>query len=130
MVGVIRRRDIIAHPVVTIRSFGWRVFLKTLVAGRNRTFLSVLMETDVLGVRSDEVPEIVEQCIQLELRAARLYESLAETFAELEGAREFFLHLAREEDMLEIGRVEHAGREQDNFRVGDVLRRDFAQFLV
>jgi len=25
MVGVIRKRDILAHPLVTIRCFGWRV---------------------------------------------------------------------------------------------------------
>jgi len=35
MIGAIRKRDILAHPFVTIHSFGWQVFFRALAAGRN-----------------------------------------------------------------------------------------------
>ncbi len=41
MLGAIRKRDILAHPFVTVESFGWHVFFRVLVAGRNQTFLAL-----------------------------------------------------------------------------------------
>ena len=45
MIGAIRKRDILAHPFITIDCFGWSVFLRALTAGRNQTFLALLTET-------------------------------------------------------------------------------------
>ena len=44
MVGVIKTWNILAHPVVTIRCFGWRVFFKAAVSWQGGTFLSLLQE--------------------------------------------------------------------------------------
>jgi rubrerythrin len=114
MVGVIRRRDIIAHPVVTIRCFGWPVFLSALAAGRKRTFLSVLGETDPLRPKTIEVPGLLGDCVELELRAQRIYELLAERHHEKEPVRQFFATLAQQEsthaELLELCRT-IAGRE-------------------
>jgi hypothetical protein len=38
MVGVITRWDIVAHPVVTIRCFGWQVFFRAIVPWHNVSF--------------------------------------------------------------------------------------------
>ena len=60
MVGVITNWDILAHPVVTIRGFGWRVFFRAVFAGPETTFLSLLH-----GVHSSaaNVPPLLERCI-------------------------------------------------------------------
>lgn len=114
MVGVIRRRDIIAHPLVTIRCFGWPVFLNALRAGRNRTFLSVLGETDPLRPKTIEVPGLLGDCVELELRAQRIYESLADRHRNNEPVSQFFATLAGQEsthaELLELCRT-IAGRE-------------------
>jgi hypothetical protein len=97
MVGVIRKRDIVAHPVVTVRCFGWPVFLKALVAGRQQTFLSLLVESSALHPPQIEVPELIERCIGLELQASRIYERLAERYTKQDAVKEFFENLADQE---------------------------------
>jgi len=97
MLGVIRKRDVLAHPVVTIRCFGWRVFFKTLFAQRNQTFLSLLVQTDALSARRSEAPAIVGQCIQLEVRAQQLYEELGRRFSLTRPVRDLFATLAQQE---------------------------------
>ena len=114
MVGAIRKRDILAHPVVTIRCFGWPVFLKTVIAGRRQTFLTLLAETSAFGSPTVEVPELLDHCVDIELQAKRVYEALSKRFADREPVREFFENLAEQEqahsDMLELcGEI--AGRE-------------------
>ena len=114
MVGAIRKRDIVAHPFVTVHCFGWPVFLRTLIAGRNQTFLSLLAQTHVFQPPTVEVPELLGDCVQLEWRARRIYESLAQRFADQEPVRRFFETLAHQEhehyEMLELCR-KLAGRE-------------------
>ena len=106
MVGAIRKRDILAHPVVTIRCFGWPVFLKTVIAGRRQTFLTLLAETKAFGPLTGEVPNLLEKCVCLELQAKRIYEALAERFSDRASVREFFETLAAQErehsEMLEL----------------------------
>jgi len=97
MVGVIRKRDIIAHPIVTVRCFGWPVLLKTLLAGRQQTFLTLLCESGALAPPAFEVPEVIGDCVALELRAQRIYEQLAERFADRPSVREFFATLSEQE---------------------------------
>lgn len=113
MVGVISKRDILAHPVVTIRCFGWPVFFKALVAGRGQTFLSLLCEAGALRPATVEVPELLGHCIELELRAGRIYERLAQQFAGQDRVRRFFQTLAEQErshaELLELCR-QTAGR--------------------
>jgi rubrerythrin len=95
MVGVICKRDILVHPFVTIHCFGWPVFFRALVAGRNQTFLSLLTEPGLARPSTVQVPAVVERCIKLELRAKRIYEMLAQRFSD--PTKGFFQALARQE---------------------------------
>jgi len=109
MMGVIRKRDVLSHPLVTIQCFGWVVFLRTLVAGRSKTFLAILVDADILEAKRVRVPQLIERCIQLELRASRLYGALARRFEEREKARELFASLSLQEkehaELLEVCRA-------------------------
>ncbi len=98
MIGVIRRRNILAHPFVTIRCFGWWVFFRALIAGRSQTFLSLLADTKGLQPPTVKVPELVERCVKLELQAKRIYESLAGRFLDHTLIGDFFDTLARQEE--------------------------------
>ena len=98
MVGVICRRNILAHPFVTIRCFGWRVFFRALIAGHGRTFLSLLADTKGLRPPTVKVPELVERCVKLELQAKRIYEWLAGRFLDHKLVSDFFATLARQEE--------------------------------
>jgi rubrerythrin len=108
MLGVIRRRDIIAHPFVTIDRFGLGLFCQALVAGRHKTFLSLLAGTGVLQPPAVEIPELLGRCVDLETRARRIYQFLAERFSDWEPVRQFFETLARQEqqhaELLELCR--------------------------
>ena len=113
MVGVIRRRNVLAHPIVTIRCFGWQVFFRALIAGHSRTFLSLLAETKGFQPPTVKVPELVGRCVKLELQAERIYESLAGRFVDNERTSDFLSALARQEqshaELLRLCR-EAAGR--------------------
>ena len=97
MIGAICRQDILSHPVITVRCFGWEVFFRALLAGQHQTFLSLLTETPVFQASPEKVPELVERCIGLELRAARVYESLTLRFGQPDWVKGFFATLARQE---------------------------------
>jgi rubrerythrin len=97
MIGAICRQDILFHPVTTVRCFGWKVFFRALLAGQHQTFLSLLAETPALQPSPEKVPELVERCIALELRAARVYESLTRRFDQPDSVEHFFATLARQE---------------------------------
>jgi rubrerythrin len=97
MIGAIRRRDIIAHPLVTVRCYGWRVFVRALTAGRNQTFLSLLAETGYFRPSAITVPELVGRCVELEKKAKTIYESLAAKFLTRPAVNQFFESLARQE---------------------------------
>ena len=88
MVGTICKRDILAHPIATVRCFGWMVFFRALTAGPRQTFLSILIDLNALHSRA-----FVEQCVSLELRAMRIYELLAQRFHDKEPVRTFFKNL-------------------------------------
>jgi hypothetical protein len=97
MVGAIRKRDILAHPMLTVHCFGWRVFFRALTAGRNATFLSIVTQAAIRRQPSVKVPESVGQCIDLEFKARQIYESLARRFAQQEPVKRFFEMLAQQE---------------------------------
>lgn len=117
MEGVICKRDILAHPIVTIRSFGWKVFCRALLAGPRKTFLSLLMDAGSLRPATSELSTLIHRCVTCELRAMRVYQTLAERFAAPPPVHELFATLARHEqehaDLLEVCRRE-AMREAAN----------------
>ena len=98
MLGAIRRRDIIAHPVATIQCFGWKVLARALAAGGNQTFLTLISESAFLTDTDDAGPEVVTECAGLELRVKLLYDVLAERFSEVGPARSFFTTLSGQEE--------------------------------
>lgn len=110
MEGAICKWDVLAHPIVTIRSFGWKVFYKALLAGPEETFLSLLMEAGALRAGVGELPGLIRRCVDCELRAMRVYQTLALRFVEPERAHELFTILSRHEqghaDLLEVCRLE------------------------
>jgi hypothetical protein len=106
MVGVIRTLDILAHPIVTIRCVGWPVFFRAVFTGQQKTFLSLLSE---VCAPISNVPTFLERCIDLELRAKRIYKALANAFSDYELMEPFFTDLAVQEqyhaDLLGIARA-------------------------
>lgn len=112
MMGVIRKRDVVLHPVVTVQSFGWRVFFRALAAGPNETFLSLVVEAEAHDVAVRRAPEVIDRAIALELRAMRVYEALAARFSGDPMTRKLFATLALQErehaDLLRVCR--HAAR--------------------
>lgn len=108
MIGVICRRDILAHPIVTIQCFGWRVFFRAIAADHHQTFLSLLADSGALRPRKARVPGLVDRCIQLERRAQRIYQRLAGRFVGHQAVCRFLDTLARQEqdhaEMLELCR--------------------------
>jgi hypothetical protein len=111
MEGVICKRDILAHPIVTIRCFGWKVFYRALFAGPHQTFLSLLADT-LPSERHVNVPEILGRCADLELHLARVYQQLARHFSAMGPTSDFFDTLARQEQnhasLLEIAKMASA----------------------
>jgi len=109
VVGVITGWDILGHPTSTIQCFGWRVFFKAIAPWHNTTFLSLLQDAGYFGVAASKVPTILERCIALELRAKRIYTTLARAFGDYEQVGAFFDGLALQEqyhaDLLEVCRA-------------------------
>ncbi len=97
MIGVITARDILAHPVVTIRCFGWRTFFQAQFAGQGRTFLSLLQQTRQAEESATKLSALVDRCIDLEMRAKRVYAAFAHAFADRPEASQFFDTLAQQE---------------------------------
>lgn len=108
MVGAITSRDILAHPIATVRCFGWGVFFRAVLPRREQTFLGLLQETGYFRATGSEVSGILERCIALEIRAKRIYERFARTFIGQGLAGPFFSGLAEQEqfhaDLLQVCR--------------------------
>lgn len=109
MVGVINQWDVLAHPVVTIRCFGWGVFFRAIGPWQSGSFLSLLRDTGHFGAVTSKMPSILERCVGLELRAKRIYAALAKAFADEGLVGPFFAGLVEQEqhhaDLLEICRA-------------------------
>ncbi len=109
MIGVITTWDVLAHPLCTIRCFGWGIFFRAVTPGGERTFLSLLQDAGFFAVPASKVPTILERCIALEQRAKGVYNVLAEAFAEQEEISQFFAGLASQEqyhaDLLDVCRA-------------------------
>lgn len=97
MLGVIRARDVLFHPFTTIHCFGWQTFFRALRASSEQTFLSLLGETNFFRSADSEAVTIVRRCIDLELQAKRIYETLTEITTRTPAAAEFFAILAQQE---------------------------------
>jgi hypothetical protein len=121
MVGAITSWDILAHPISTIRCFGWRVFFKAVVPWQHGSFLSQLQAAGFFGALPSSVPRILERCIDLELRAKRIYKALARAFDDQGLLGPFFAGLVEQEqyhaDLLELAQAAamHSGWKANLF---------------
>ena len=99
MVGAIRTRDILNHPIVTIRAFGWRVFFRAIFLGVSHTFRS-LLHRDVSSADPPASKELVliERCVWLELQLAVIYPALAERSTKFRPLAKFLNQLAHDEE--------------------------------
>jgi len=97
MVGVITTWDVLAHPISTIRCFGWGVFFRAIGPWQSKPFLSLLRDSGCFGATASKVPAILERCIGLELRAKRIFKALARTFADEGLLGPFFAGLVEQE---------------------------------
>jgi hypothetical protein len=97
MIGVICTKDILFHPVVTIKVFGWRVYFRAVFKGHGDTFLSLLQREGFFKAARTKETELIDRCVRLELQSEAIYRSLAERFSKLGPFREFLNELAEEE---------------------------------
>ena len=97
MVGVIRGWDILAHPIATIRCFGWRVFFQAVAPWQTRTFLSIVTSGGFPNATAPGIAAILERCIDLEMRAKRIYSALATALEDEGVVAPFFAGLAVQE---------------------------------
>ncbi|MEN6458728.1 MAG: ferritin family protein [Thermoguttaceae bacterium] len=108
MIGVITGWDVLAHPVVTVRCFGWRVFFKAVTPWQGGTFLSLLRWQASPKTAMASMPTIIERCILLELRAKRIYAALAKALSDQGPVGPFFAAMASQEqdhaDLLDVAR--------------------------
>jgi hypothetical protein len=109
MVGVITRGDIFSHPIATVRAFGWGLFFRAVAPWSNKTFLGLLQAGGFFGAASAKLPSLLERCIELERRSARIYENLAIALAGEGFVVRFFNDLATQErehaELLEVCRA-------------------------
>jgi hypothetical protein len=109
MVGAISKWDILGHPISTIRCFGWQVFFRAVAPWQSHPFLTQLRDAGLFAAPPSSVPRILDRCIDLELRAKRIYEVLARALDDQGLVGLFFAGLAEQEqyhaDLLEIARA-------------------------
>jgi hypothetical protein len=102
MQGVIRRAQVLAHPIVVFESFGAKVLVRALLAGGRETFLEIVSrcaEEEAHGGMDElDLARTVKRFVAFERRARDLYLGLAERFAADPAAAEFFATLSRHEE--------------------------------
>jgi hypothetical protein len=109
MEGVITGWDVLTHPIATIRCFGWHVFFRAIAPWQSKTFLSIVAGSGSSGAGNNTLTTTLERCINLELRAKRIYTALAIALADQGLVGAFFANLARQEqehaDLIELCRA-------------------------
>lgn len=133
MTGAITVYDLLAHPAITIGSFGWRLYVRALFSAHDETFLSLLCRTGAFGPAGDEtaracLPPVLERCAHLEYGVMRIYDRLAHRFSDTPAVNILFAHLAEQErehgELLEIcARAVEPGAWQEGLleRLGECL---------
>ena len=98
MVGAICTQDVLFHPFVTVRAFGWRVFFRAVFESHGDTFLSLLQRDGFFTAPlAPNESELIERCVWLELQGAAIYRTLAERFVALRPLSKFLNELADQE---------------------------------
>jgi hypothetical protein len=118
MNGAIRTWDILAHPVVSIQCFGWRIFVRSLFASQHQTLLSLLQNDNYFQASTPKAPAILDRCVGMELQAMEIYDKLAQCFPNDSPCRIFLSELADQEhyhaELLELCRAATVRGEWDD----------------
>jgi hypothetical protein len=122
MIGAICTRDILRHPMVTVRCFGWRTLLRVLLNGKGKTFLALLSDNGTICPADPEATAILRRCVDLELRAENIYLTLAEATADEPTVSMFFATLAeQEQDHAELLRLCVAASDRAGWKMEILL---------
>ena len=82
MDGVVRSRDILAHPIATIRGFGWRVFFRAILPWQHEPFLSLIQKSGrfrATGLKCAADPASLHR---LGIACQRIYDALGRALDE------------------------------------------------
>jgi rubrerythrin len=102
MQGVVRRRQVLAHPIVILEGFGLKVLVRALFAGGEETFLDVVSrcaeEESRSGLDEIDLLRTVDRFIGFERRARDLYAALSLQLKDHSDAAKFLTRLSNQEE--------------------------------
>lgn len=102
MQGVVRTRQVLAHPIVIIEGFGLKVLIRALLAGRGETFLDIVSRCAEEESRSDleeiDILRTVDRFTSFERRARDIYAALARQLKGHPDAAKFLARLSNQEE--------------------------------
>ena len=102
MQGVIRRAQVLAHPIVIVESFGLKVLWRALFAGSGETFLEIVSraaeEEAHVGMDEVDLMRIVKRFIGFERRLRDVYARLSAQLSAAPEVARFFSTLAGHEE--------------------------------
>ncbi|MGC4121696.1 MAG: hypothetical protein QM765_45390 [Myxococcales bacterium] len=132
MLGVITRRQVLAHPLAIYRGFGARVLMRALTSRRDETFLDVINRCAEEEAHHDladvDFAPTVERFQGFEVRARELYWTLANQQQALDAAT-FFRALAAQEESHAV-LLAHVRREARRGRCWKRSQREYQRELV
>ncbi|MFL5412048.1 MAG: hypothetical protein ACJ79D_11790 [Myxococcales bacterium] len=102
MQGVVTTKEVLAHPLVILEAFGLKVLVRSLLAGRDETFLDIVTRCAQEGANDDmeelDLLKTVDRFVRLERLARDLYRELSRQLAGLPDAARFFFTLSWQEE--------------------------------
>jgi len=102
MIGVITKRQVLAHPIVIFEAFGPKVLWRALLAGRGETFLEIVSrcaeEEANEALDQLDLARTVRRFIGFERRASDVYRRVSGQLADRPEAARFFAMLSRQEE--------------------------------
>lgn len=102
MQGVVKRRQVLAHPIVIFEGFGLKVLVRALLAGPDETFLDVVSrcaeEESRGGLDQIDLLRTVEHFTSFERRARDIYAGLARQLKGHPDAAKFLARLSNQEE--------------------------------
>jgi hypothetical protein len=102
MQGVVTTKEVLAHPLVILEAFGLKVLVRSLLAGRDETFLDIVTRCAQEGANDDmeelDLLKTVDRFVGLERLARDLYRELSRQLAGFPDAAKFFFTLSWQEE--------------------------------
>ncbi|HEY6911199.1 MAG TPA: hypothetical protein VI356_17605 [Myxococcales bacterium] len=102
MQGVVKTRQVLAHPIVILEGFGLKVLVRALFAGRGETFLDVVTRCAEEEAHGDldeiDILRTVDRFTSFERRARDIYATLARQLKGHPDASRFLARLSNQEE--------------------------------